>query len=105
MTTTAVGPTPVCVPLDQVETELARQIAGTRGDADEPIRFARMSNLVVYCNCPEDVDRVRSLIPEIVDRHPARVILLMAAEGGTEPTGEVMASVLVRPLDGDPAVM
>lgn len=107
MATTPIGSTPVCVPLDRVEVELARQVAEARGDQDQPVCFARMSNLVVYCNCPDDVDRVRSLIPEIVDRHPARVILLMATgeDFDARPSGEIMASVLVRPLDGDPAVM
>ncbi|WP_435018757.1 glucose-6-phosphate dehydrogenase assembly protein OpcA [Tundrisphaera sp. TA3] len=82
------------VPLREVDAELARQAAAIRGDDPAPLRHARMSNLIVYCGDPGEADRVCGLIPEIVDRHPARVLLLIAdAEGGA---GEVTASVRVR---------
>ena len=101
-TTEAPAPRPT-IRLDQVEAELARQYAEARGDDDRPIRHARMSNLVVYCGRADEAERVASLVPEIVDRHPARVLLL-AADDSIEGR-DLAATVQVRQVGEGPRVV
>ena len=40
----------VPIPLREVEAELARQMKPIRGAGEHPVQFARMSNLVIFCD-------------------------------------------------------
>ena len=75
MTTTAT-PTPVDdlipVPLHDVEAELAHQLQEEQDPGGPPILRARMSNLVIYSDRPDQTDRIAAEIPEIVAIHPAQ---------------------------------
>ena len=55
-----------------------------------------MANLVIYCASQERAARVNSEIPDVVNVHPARVILLVADD--ESPSLDLETSVLVRPL-------
>lgn len=91
------------VPLRQVDAELMRQFKAARTDDLEPMQLVRMSNLIIYCGNAEQISQAESVVPSIVDNHPARVLLLHADHDG--PTKEIRASVLVRPVDsGRPLV-
>jgi glucose-6-phosphate dehydrogenase assembly protein OpcA len=79
------------LPLSKVEEELTRQLDQIKEPNDSPVRRARMSNLVIFCNEQERARQVAGEVPAIVSQHPARVLLLLA-----EPDGEpapVTASV------------
>jgi glucose-6-phosphate dehydrogenase assembly protein OpcA len=69
------------VPLNQVERELARRLGEGRSDTHEPWQRARLSNLVIYCNKPEQAEAIASIVPDIVAIHPARVLLCLADPG------------------------
>lgn len=68
------------VPLPKVEEELARQLNLVRGKGEAPVRHARMSNLVIFCDRADTVERLAAEVPNIVSLHPARVLLLLAEE-------------------------
>ncbi len=73
------------IPLEQIENELAMLLNTLKDTGEGPIQRARMSNLVIYCSHPGQVETASSAIPEIVASHPARVLLLVAdptAKGG-----------------------
>lgn len=64
------------VPLAQVEEEINRALLEQHEPGDKvPVRRARMSNLVIFCDNPERVAAIQQIIPRIVEVHPARVIL------------------------------
>lgn len=65
-------------PIDLVEHELEMMWEGFRagwGD-DDAVTRACMSNLLVYCESPEEADAVRGDLPKILFEHPARTLLL-----------------------------
>lgn len=86
------------VPIAEIEAELTRQFKECQGDFDPPLQRVRMSNLIVYCSCVDHYCRAESVVPAIVENHPARVLLLLA-DSETQDD-DLKASVLVRPLDG-----
>jgi glucose-6-phosphate dehydrogenase assembly protein OpcA len=71
------------VPLHDVEKEISRQLAALLGDSQGRVHRARMSNLVIHCGGPSDVELVSSQLPSIEAVHPARVLLLVC-----EPSAE-----------------
>lgn len=91
MTPTGVVATaPRYVDVDAIERELAvlwSEIAplGAATDA-EPVTRACMSNLVIFCASPDDARTLPQEIGTLVERHPARVLLLVgdAAARGVE---------------------
>jgi glucose-6-phosphate dehydrogenase assembly protein OpcA len=87
------------VPIGRIEAELTHQIKEAQGDFDPPIQRVRMSNLIVYCNCVDHLCRAESVIPAIIENHPARVLLLLSDP--SLPDDELKASVLVRQVDGN----
>jgi len=70
--------------LAEVEAELTRQLAGEAGAVSPALR-ARLSNLVIYCNRPEQADEFAAVVPQVVGVHPARVLLLVAQAGDDQP--------------------
>ena len=70
------------LPLGEVEKELNRQLAALKEPGVAPLQWARMSNLVVYCNGEALAHDLGQVLPDIVTIHPARVLLLVA--GGTQ---------------------
>ncbi|MFO0966354.1 MAG: glucose-6-phosphate dehydrogenase assembly protein OpcA [Gemmataceae bacterium] len=82
------------VPLDQIETELARLFVGRQepGEAGA-VRRARMSNLVIFGAGAERIAEAQAAIPNIVAVHPARVLLAMHQDQDEEGpvTGRVNA--------------
>src|SRR2546427_2320291 len=86
---TVAEPTPVA--LRDIEQVLARCMKAAHAPTRTPVQWARMSNLVVFCNTPDGAKQVLAAVPGIVAIHPARVILLL-----TDPdarAGDVSASV------------
>lgn len=81
------------VPLKSVERELGRRLRAIEGLGKGPVLRACMSNLVIYCDTPELAARLTGELPEIVSRHPTRVLLLCIDE--TAPEG-ITASVSVQ---------
>jgi glucose-6-phosphate dehydrogenase assembly protein OpcA len=77
--------------LGQVEQELARQLNGVKAPGEAPVQMARLSNLVIFCRGPEQVDAIAAEAPAIIAIHPARVLLLVGEPSGE--AGPVTASV------------
>jgi glucose-6-phosphate dehydrogenase assembly protein OpcA len=73
------------LPLNKIESELARQFGENKADTGTPALRARLSNLVVFCNKPEQAETICQAVPEIVAAHPARVLLLAGEPGVEEP--------------------
>jgi glucose-6-phosphate dehydrogenase assembly protein OpcA len=65
------------IPLGQVERELARQLGEGQGGPETPLPRARLSNLLIFCNKPEQAETINQALPRIVATHPARVLLLI----------------------------
>jgi glucose-6-phosphate dehydrogenase assembly protein OpcA len=74
-----------CVPLQEVERALARQLKTVQAPGNLPAVKARMSNLVIFCGKEEQAALIRNDIPEIVSIHPARVLLLIGEAADHEP--------------------
>lgn len=76
---------PTARPIDvgAVERELTRLWArsGTELEGEDPVTRACMSNLIVYCRDEHEAERVPEEIASIVQRHPARVLLLVGQSG------------------------
>jgi hypothetical protein len=87
---------PRSVPLGAVERELLRQMKELQGPDERPVQRARMANLVIYCASQERAASLNAEIPEVVNVHPARVLLLVA--DAESPNTELETTVLVRPL-------
>jgi glucose-6-phosphate dehydrogenase assembly protein OpcA len=83
----------VSVPLRDVERELNRQMKALQGVG--PLRRARMSNLVIFCDSLAQSMLVTEQIPAISAVHPSRTILLI---GDPEGFKDVTAWVSVRPI-------
>ncbi len=88
--------TPRMVTLGAVERELLRQLKELQGPGQKPVQRARMANLVIYCAGQERAASINTEIPEVVNVHPARVLLLVA--DAESPSTELETSILVRPL-------
>lgn len=91
---------PRSVPLGAVERELLRQMKDLQGPGEQPVQRARLANLVIYCASQERAARINTEIPEVVNVHPARVLLLVA--DAELPNPELETTVLVRPLRPPP---
>ena len=78
-------PEAVARPVDvgAVERELTRLWASSGPDliADDPVTRACMSNLIVYCKDEKEASPLPEEIASIVQRHPARVLLLVGSAG------------------------
>ncbi|MBI3407702.1 MAG: glucose-6-phosphate dehydrogenase assembly protein OpcA [Planctomycetes bacterium] len=79
--------------LSQIEVVLAQQVNAGKDPNEEPVRKARMSNLVVYCDQPQVFETIQNTVPDIVAQHPARVILVVKEPG--EVDGQVQGAVNV----------
>jgi glucose-6-phosphate dehydrogenase assembly protein OpcA len=66
-----------------VERELTRLWAGAQPDLldEDPVTRACMSNLIVYCRDEREAEPLPTEIAAIVQRHPARVLLLVGHAG------------------------
>jgi glucose-6-phosphate dehydrogenase assembly protein OpcA len=84
----------VPVALRDVEKELTRQLKAEQDPGGPPVQWARMSNLVIYCDRPEAEASLTAEIGDIVRSHPARVLLLVARPG--MEAGNVTAEVRLR---------
>ncbi len=65
---------PQAVPVERLEDELA-QVMRAQG---APALWCRMSNLIVFCENPEDCGAVERELATLLHLHPARVLLLQA---------------------------
>lgn len=76
------------VPLADLEAELARRM---KPGAGAPAVWARMSNLLIYCDSDPSLAQVRAELPTLLHLHPARVLLLAkeAATGTDDLTATV----------------
>ena len=93
---TATIATPRSMSLGMVEHELLRQMKEMQGPDERPVQRTRMANLVVYCASQKRAASLNAEIPEVVNVHPARVLLLVADEESAST--ELETTVLVRPL-------
>lgn len=82
------------VQLRDVESTLTRMLQSTDDLIPGPIHRARMSNLVVFCDTIEKASEIEAIVPQIIEIHPARVILMVAVPG-TDSSG-LTTTVLVR---------
>ncbi|MCB1736936.1 MAG: glucose-6-phosphate dehydrogenase assembly protein OpcA [Gammaproteobacteria bacterium] len=67
----------------QIERELSALWAGLDDNAGDGATVTRavMSNLLIYCQGEVEARQAAEHIPELVERHPARVIVLAAIDG------------------------
>jgi glucose-6-phosphate dehydrogenase assembly protein OpcA len=86
------------VPLAAVERELARQVRALQAPGEVPVRRACMSNLVIFCDRPDQCHAVEEVVPEILAVHPARVLLLVAEADASG--GDLTATVSARAHPG-----
>ncbi|MCP4038190.1 MAG: glucose-6-phosphate dehydrogenase assembly protein OpcA, partial [bacterium] len=83
------------IELRQVEQELLALRHGAKCSTDEacaddqPITRACMSNLIVYCDTPEEADTLPEQFALMARHHPARIIVLVGHEPGTPPESMV----------------
>jgi glucose-6-phosphate dehydrogenase assembly protein OpcA len=82
------------VPLDAVERELVRQVRALQAPGEAPMMRACMSNLVIFCDRPEQAAALEQAVPLVLAVHPARVLLLLgeAGVGGNDLTATVAVS-------------
>jgi len=68
-------------------------------DSNAVIMRACMSNLIIYCDTPQEAEQINQEISVIADEHPARVILLI--ENGKPSNGSIGADIALyyTPLD------
>jgi glucose-6-phosphate dehydrogenase assembly protein OpcA len=100
MSTPETAPEPgQALPLAEVEKELLLQLAALKGPGVAPVQWARMSNLVVYCDSEALAQSVNRGLPAIVASHPARVLLLVGEAG--QPTAPVTAAANVWSHPGE----
>ena len=73
-TMTALLSSPLSEPisLGRIEHELTRQLGVVQKPGEAPVRRARMSNLVIFCNNEDQAKNIHETIPQIVAHHPAR---------------------------------
>ena len=83
------------VSLRELERELGQQMKALQGAGAAPVRRARMSNLVIFCNSLEQAIVVNEQVPAISAVHPARTLLLVGEPG---PDRDLSARVTVRPI-------
>lgn len=81
------------IPLSEVERELSRQLMAAKEPGESPAQRARLSNVVIFCDSPEQAERLEREIPSVVATHPARVILLIGEVN--KPGEDISASVNV----------
>lgn len=92
---------PVEVPLKDVERELDRQLKSAQGMAQGPVRRARMSNLIIYCDAEAQAEAIAPEIPAITAVHPARVLLLIHEPGRPSADLTAIAHARVHSEGGD----
>jgi glucose-6-phosphate dehydrogenase assembly protein OpcA len=76
-----------------VELEISRQMQGGKEPGDTHVQWARMANLVIFCDQAETAASLSKVIPAIVELHPSRVLLLVGQT--TSEPGEIGAEVAV----------
>jgi glucose-6-phosphate dehydrogenase assembly protein OpcA len=79
------------VPVEELENALADGLHSLQAETGSPVIRAHLSNLIIYCQKPEVAQTLRSEIPEVLNIHPARVLLLVGKPGSQAGpvTGEV----------------
>jgi glucose-6-phosphate dehydrogenase assembly protein OpcA len=87
----------VSVPLHGVEREVGRQMKVLQGPGAAPVQWARMANLVIYCDSAALAAAVDAQIPDVCAAHPARVLLLVGDR--TAADQPVTAEVAARPIN------
>lgn len=79
------------IPLSEVGNELARHLDAVKEPGIAPVQWARMSNLIIFCDDLGTAQRVANEVPEVVASHPARVLLLVVDPSSSSP--EIRATV------------
>jgi len=84
------------VDVGAVERELTRLWSRPDPDllSEDPVTRACMSNLIVYCETDADASPVPEEIADIVQRHPARVLLLVGSAGAQPSDIEAYVSAV-----------
>ena len=65
------------IAIKNVDREVNRRLSLLHGPGT-PVQRACMSNLAIYCDTPELVEKVSAQVPEIVALHPCRVLRRLA---------------------------
>ncbi len=76
----ATEPRGVPVPAIERELEALWRASASGADPEHPVIRACMSNLLVFCRTDQEAGVVAAELPEILARHPARAIVLVADE-------------------------
>jgi glucose-6-phosphate dehydrogenase assembly protein OpcA len=85
-----------------VENELSRQLDASKEVGHEPVQRAHMSNLVIYCDDPNNDASFADVIPAVVELHPARVLLLVGQSASEKSEIGAEVSVWCRRHRGGP---
>ena len=73
------------IPLGKIEQELTSRLS-TGKPTNEAVRWARMSNLVIFCSGENQAQSINIALPSIVAHHPARVLMLIADSARSDQT-------------------
>lgn len=87
------------IPLADIESALSKALDAGKDPGQITIRPARMSNLVIFCEGPEQAAWVQNALPGMVAVHPARILLAIQDAGDGD--GPVRGSVNVWCAVGD----
>ncbi len=83
-----------------IDSELAGLWKQFNEDISEgkTVMRACMSNLIIYCDSIEELQQISHEIPEIVDIHPARVLLLMGNGQPSDGKIEALVTMYYQPV-------
>ena len=93
---------PKPVSIAQIESGLEMlwaQFNQANSDGHTVVMRACMSNLIIYCDTPEEAETIGQEIAAIVDVHPARVLLLMGNGKPSEGAIESRIAIYYTALD------
>jgi glucose-6-phosphate dehydrogenase assembly protein OpcA len=75
------------------------QFNHANGGEHSVVMRACMSNLIIYCDTPQEAETISHEIAAIVDVHPARILLLMGNGTPSESSIEAQIAIYYTPLD------
>ena len=87
---------PKKVSIAEIESGLGQlwsQFNQANSDGHTVVMRACMSNLIIYCDTPQEADIISQEIAAIVDVHPARILLLLG--NGTPSESNMAAQIAI----------
>ncbi|ESS68279.1 glucose-6-phosphate dehydrogenase subunit [Methyloglobulus morosus KoM1] len=93
---------PKKVSIANIEPELGHlwaQFNQANSDGHAVVMRACMSNLIIFCDSPQEAEIINQEIAAIVDVHPARILLLLGNGKPSESTMEANVAIYYTALD------